>query len=191
VEIGNSKVTHKGKNRKATKLAKITIVASTSSVENKEKTTMEKTQPDPKAYGSLIGRKSRSETLPFLLTFEIFNQNVHNFLVDSNASSDVMPYLVCKKLNVKPEMIKNKIAQLDSSHEKVLGELKDVMIHLASNSKVHQMIDIIIVDIPKAYSIILRREWSAKINRYFIMEWSHLWLPHKGRTIMLNEAHGN
>ena len=38
-------------------------------------------------------------TPPFLLTFEIFNRNVHNCMVDSGASSNVMPLSVWNKLN--------------------------------------------------------------------------------------------
>ena len=134
VAIGNLKETLKGNNTEATKLAKTTSVTSTSSVENKEKTTMDKKKPDPKADGALIGRKSRYQTLPFLLTFDIFNRNVHNCLVDYGASSNVMPYSVCKKLNVEPKISETMIIQLDRSHVKVLGEIKDVLIHLASNS---------------------------------------------------------
>ena len=85
-------------------------------------------KPNPRADGALIGKGSRSQTPPFLLTFEIFNRNVHNCLVDSGASSNVMPYSVCKKLNAQPKMCRTKIIQLDRSHVKVLGELKDVMI---------------------------------------------------------------
>jgi hypothetical protein len=51
----------------------------------------------------LIGDKSNSHTPPFLLTFEIFNKNVHNCLVDSGASSNIMPYSVCKKINAEPQ----------------------------------------------------------------------------------------
>ena len=57
-----------------------------------------------------------------------------------------------------------------------MGELKDVMIQLASNSKVHQVIDVIVVDIPEAYGLILSRDWSAKLNGYFATDWSHLLL---------------
>jgi hypothetical protein len=64
-------------------------------------------------------------------------------------------------------MCRTKIIQLNRSHVKVMGELKDVMIQLASNSKVHQVIDVIIVDIPEAYGLILSRVWSAKLNGYF------------------------
>ena len=62
-----------------------------------------------------------------------------------------------------------------------MGELKDVMIWLSSNSKVHQVIDVIVVDIPEAYGVILSRDWSAKLNGYFATSWSHLWLPYKGQ----------
>ena len=70
-------------------------------------------------------------------------------------------------------MSKTKIIQLDRSHVKVFGELKDVLIHLASNSKVLQTIDIIVFDIPEAYGVILRRDWLAKLNGYFATDWSH------------------
>ena len=100
--VGNSKMTPKGKSRKSIKIVKALSVTNTSNVEHKERTTMEEKKPNPRADGILIGRKSRSQTPPFLLTFKIFNRNVHNCLVDSRASSNVMPYLVCKKLNAEP-----------------------------------------------------------------------------------------
>ena len=53
---------------------------------------MEENRPNPREDGALVGRKSQSQTLPFLLTFEIFNLNVYNCLVDLGDSSNVMPY---------------------------------------------------------------------------------------------------
>ena len=58
-----------------------------------------------------------------------------------------MSYSISKKLNVEPHNSNTKIIQLDRSHVKVFGELKDMMIRLSSNSKVHQTIDVIVVDI--------------------------------------------
>ena len=102
-------------------------------------------------------------------------------LVNSGASSNVMPYSVCKKLNAQPKIFKTKIIQLDRLHVRVMGELKDVMIRLSSNSKVHQVIDVIVVNIPEAYGVILSRDWLAKLNGYFAIDYSHLWLPFKGQ----------
>ena len=146
--VGNSKATSKEKDVKTTKIVKSSSIANTSSMENKDKTTEEEKRPNPREDGALIGRKSISQTPPFLLTFEIFNRNVHNCLVDSRDSLNVMPYSVCKKLNAQPKICKTNIIDLDRSHVRVMGELKDVMIRLSSNSKVHQVTDIIVVDIP-------------------------------------------
>jgi hypothetical protein len=94
----------------------------------------------------------------FLLTFEIFNRNVHNYMVDSGASSNVMPLSVCQKFNVEVQPSNLKIIQLDQTNVKVIDELKDVIVRLSSNPKVHQIIDIIFVDIPEFYGLFLSRD---------------------------------
>ena len=58
--VGNSKATPKVKNVKTTKTVKASSVANTSSVERKEKKTVEEKRPNPRVDGALIGRKSRS-----------------------------------------------------------------------------------------------------------------------------------
>ena len=50
---------------------------------------------------------------------------------------------------------------------KVLEELKDVLICLSLNSKVPQKNDIIVVDIPEEYDVILSKDWSAKLTDTF------------------------
>ena len=111
VAIGIKKATLKGKNGKVNKSS----VENTSSVKNKDKTTIDQKKGDPRVYRDLIYKKSRSHTSLFLLTFEIFNLNVHNYIVDSGASSNVIPYLVCKKLNAEPHMSNTNIIQLNMS----------------------------------------------------------------------------
>ena len=49
--------------------------------------------------------EEKAKTPPFLLTLEMLNHNVHNCLVDSGSSVNVMPLEVCKKINGKPEPI--------------------------------------------------------------------------------------
>ena len=100
--------------------------------------------------------------------------------IDFGASLNVMPYSICKKLNFEPQMCRTKIIQLDRSHVNVLGELKDVLILIDLNSNVHQTIDIIVVDILEACRVIMIIDWSSKLNGYFAIDWSHLWLPYKG-----------
>ena len=60
-------------------------------------------QPEEEIGEASVGGKSKYKTPTFLLTFEIFNHNVHNCLVDSGALVNVMPLLVCKKINGQPK----------------------------------------------------------------------------------------
>jgi hypothetical protein len=63
---------------------------------------------------------------------------------------------------------------------KVVGELKNVLITLSSNPKVHQTIDIIVVDIPDSYGMLLSKDWSVMLGGYFATVWSQLRLPYNG-----------
>jgi hypothetical protein len=50
----------------------------------------------------------------------------------------------------------------------------------------------VVVDIPEAYGLLLSKDWSQKLQGYFATDWSHMWLPYKGRKNQIkvdNEAH--
>ena len=65
---------------------------------------------------------------PFLLTFENYNYNFHNFLFDFGASMNIMPLSVAKKIYAKWDKTDAKIIQLDKSLVQAMGELKNVLI---------------------------------------------------------------
>ena len=83
---------------------------------------------------------------------------MHNCLVDSQASSNVMPLSVCKKINGQPTPSSCKIIQLDRSTVKVIGKMKNVLIRLSTDDRVFQFIDIMVVDILEAYGLMLSRD---------------------------------
>ena len=56
--------------------------------------------------------------------------------------------------------------------------MNDVLIRLVVEERVCQFIDIMVVDIPEAYGLILSREWFSKLDGYFATDWSHLWFPY-------------
>ena len=138
----------------------------------------EEFQSEEEISEASIGGKYKSRTLPFLLSFDIFNHNVHNCLVDSGESANVMPLSVSKRINGQSTPSTGKIIQLDRTIVKVVGEMNDVLIRLVVDEKVWQFIDIMVVDIPDAYGLILSRDWSAKLDGYFATDWSHLWFPY-------------
>jgi hypothetical protein len=56
---------------------------------------------------------TRKNVPPFLLNFENFNRNVHNCMVDSGASSNVMPLSIFQKINAEVQPSNLKIIQLN------------------------------------------------------------------------------
>ena len=47
--------------------------------------------------------KDKVEVLPFLLSIRIYGKNIHNFLIDSRASCNVMPLSIAQMLGVNPQ----------------------------------------------------------------------------------------
>jgi len=129
----------------------------------------------------LIGDRSNSDTPPFLLTYEIYNRNLPNCLIDSGASSNIMPASVCSKLNIEPQKFAIHIVQLDRTKVQVLGKINSVTITLSADPRVVQRIDILITDIPEFYGFILSKDWSEKLHGYIFTDWSHMWLLYKGK----------
>ena len=96
-----------------------------------------------------------------------------------------MPYVVAKKIRAIPEKTGTRIMQLDKTNVKVIGELKDVLVQMANKPQYTQVTDIVVIDIPEAYGMLLNSYWSAKLNGYFSTNWSHLLLPQMGKSDML------
>ena len=99
--------------------------------------------------------EGKARTPPFLLTLEMLNHKVHNCLVDSRSSMNVMPLTVCKKINGQPKPTSWEVTQLDRTSVKVVGEMENVLIRLSTNEKICQFIDIVVADIPDGYGLIL------------------------------------
>ena len=70
-------------------------------------------QPVEEIVEASMGGKARFKTPPFLLTFEILNHKVNNYLVDSRSVVKVIPFSVCKKINGQPKPTTWQVTQLD------------------------------------------------------------------------------
>ena len=57
--------------------------------------------------------------------------------------------------------------------------MEDVLIRVSADERVCHYIDIVVADILDAYGLVLSRDWSARLDGYFALDWSHVWFPHK------------
>ena len=102
-------------------------------------------------------------------------------MIDLGASSNVTPLSVCRKLNETWESFPIQIVHLDRYKVKVVGRLRNVLLRLSIDPRIHRTIDIVIADIPENYGMWLSRDWSKKLKGYFATDWTHLWLPLNGK----------
>lgn len=63
-----------------------------------------------------------------------------------------------------------------------MGELKYVLIRLASDPSIHHVVDIYVVDITESYGMFLSHEWSTMLGGYFVTDWSYLLILNKGEN---------
>jgi len=91
-------------------------------------------------------------------SFEIFNCNIHNCLVDSGALANIMLLSIAKKINAQWSKTSMNIIQLNRTCLPAIGELQDVIIRLSHDSRVHHCINIIFVDISEVYGLLLSRD---------------------------------
>ena len=60
-----------------------------------------------------LEKRGRHFVPPLMLMFEVFNINLHNCIVDSGTSSNVMSLSICKKLNATLVKSDKHVIQLD------------------------------------------------------------------------------
>ena len=61
---------------------------------------------------------------------------MHNCLVESGASVNVMPLSFYKEINGQPKPTTEQVLQLDRTTVKVIGEMEDVLVHLSADERV-------------------------------------------------------
>ena len=72
--------------------------------------------------------KDKVEMPSFLLSIRIYGNNLHNFLIDLEASCNVMPLLIAQSLGFTPQSSNQVVIQLNKTEVKFIGVLKDAQI---------------------------------------------------------------
>ena len=111
---------------------------------------------------------------PFYVSLIIGDKLVHNCMIDSGASSSVMPRCVADVLEMKYEPIVRDVLQLDGSTVKTIGIHRNVemALHACPGCTVTQ--DISVAEVKPHFSICLSRDFTAQIGGYISSDWSYM-----------------
>jgi ribonuclease HI len=107
---------------------------------------------------------ARDTITPFYITLNVHDQLLHNCMLDFRASHNVIPKTIMDRLGLEITRPYRYLYSFDSRRVKCMGMIKDLVVTLAQVPVKSVMMDVVIVDIPPKYGLLLSRSWGAKLG---------------------------
>jgi hypothetical protein len=125
-------------------------------------------------FGPEVDRQTDNSFVPpFYLSLNIHNNTLHNAMLDSGASHNLMPKVVMEKLGLDVTRPYKHLYSFDSSKVKCIGLIKYLCITLAQIPVKSMVMDIVVADIPPKYGMLLYRSWGAKMKGTLQLDMSY------------------
>ncbi|KAH9297975.1 hypothetical protein KI387_029657, partial [Taxus chinensis] len=130
---------------------------------------------DAQPEGNHRGQQGKMLKPPsFYVSLIIGNQLVHNCIIDSGASSYVMPKQIADQLGLQYETISKGVVQLDGTAIATVGVIINLSLTLHACLNVVVLQDVSVIDLPPLFALCLSRDFTAKIGGYLSTDWSHM-----------------
>ena len=120
---------------------------------------------------------SKDNIAPFYITLNIYDQLLHNCMLDSGASHNVMPKIIMEKLGLQITRPYGYLYSFDSRRVKCMGIIKDLVVTLAQVPVKSILMDVVIADIPPKHGLLLSRSWGAKLGGSLQLDMTFATIP--------------
>jgi hypothetical protein len=102
-----------------------------------------------------MGNLPDSEVPPFYLSLRVHDFILHNAMLDSRASHNLMPKAIMDKLGLDITRSYHDLYSFDSGRVKCLGLIKDLVVSLDQIPQKNVLMDVVVADIPPRYGMLL------------------------------------
>ena len=109
----------------------------------------------------------------FYISLNIHEMILHNAMLDSESSHNLMPKAIMESLGLDITRPYSELYSFDSRKVKCLGLIKDMVITLTQLPAKSLVMDVIVVDIPVKFGMLLSRSWSTKLKGTLQMDLSY------------------
>jgi ribonuclease HI len=131
--------------------------------------------------------RGNEKNQPFYLSLLENDKVLHNCMLDSGASSNVITKKVMEQLNLRISRPYHNICTMDSKTIEVHGLIKGLQVHLAIFPDIMLEMDIVVIDVPDVWGMLLNRKAVADLGGNLEMDLSYATLPTpNGSTFKLN-----
>jgi hypothetical protein len=121
-------------------------------------------QPEMLFGPEVEGQTNNGYVPPFYISLNIHDKTLHNTMMDSGASHNLIPKAVVETLGLDITRPYKDLYSFDSSKVKCIGLIKYLCITLAQIPAKIMVMDIVVADIPLKYGMLLSRSWGAKLK---------------------------
>jgi hypothetical protein len=126
--------------------------------------------------GQMVEDKNES-CPPFYISLNIHDKTLHNCLLDSGASHNLMPKVVMDELGLEITKSYHNLFSFDSRKIKCLRLIKDLAVTLTQASMKTMVMDIAVADIPPKFGCLLSRSWMKRLGGTLQMDLSYATIP--------------
>lgn len=114
---------------------------------------------------------------PFYTTLNIHDKVLHNCLMDSGASHNLMPKVVMEELGLEVTRTYHDLYSFDSRRVQCLGVIKDLAVSLFQLPMKSVVMDIVVADVPPKFGMLLSRSWIKKLGGTLQMDLTYATIP--------------
>jgi hypothetical protein len=127
-------------------------------------------------FGPHIDDKEES-VAPFYVTLNIHDKMLHKYMLDSIASHNLMPKLVMEKLELEITRPYHNLYSFNAKKVKCDGLIKDMVVALTQLHVKSIIMNVVVVDVPENYGMILSLTWARNIGGTMKMEMTYATVP--------------
>jgi hypothetical protein len=125
-------------------------------------------------FGPEVEEKTNNSLVPpFYISLNIHNLILHNAMLDSGASHNLMPKDVMEKLGLEITRPYKDFHSFDSSKVICIDLIKYLCINLVKISVKIMVMDVVVVEIPPNYGMLLSRSWGVKLKGTLQLDMSY------------------
>jgi hypothetical protein len=120
---------------------------------------------------------------PFYTSLNIHDKVLHNCLMDSGASHNLMPKVVMEELGLEVTRAYHDLYSFDSRRVQCLGVIKDLVVSLFQLPMKSMVMDIVVADVPPKFGMLLSRSWIKILGGMLQMDLTYATIPVFGGNI--------
>ena len=124
-------------------------------------------------FGPRVESSQGDDVPPFYISLRIHNLFLHDAMLDSGASHNLMPKMVMDKLGLDITKPYKYMYSFDSRKVICLGLIKDLVVSLHQIPEKSIVMNVVVVGVPVKFGLLLSRSWAAKLKGTLQMDMSY------------------